>query len=57
MLTNATRHWLGMAALQVAHPVPNDTPIDLVFRTQTDRAFPTDFTIEQVNLLTHCLSE
>ena len=57
MMTNATRRWPNMVALQVAHPVPNDTPIDLVFRTQTDWAFPTDFTLDQVNLLTHCLSE
>ena len=34
-----------------------DTPVDLVFRTQTDWAFPTDFTIDQVKLLTSCLSE
>ena len=34
-----------------------DTPVTLVFRTQTDWAFPTDFTIDQVKLLTSCLSE
>ena len=34
-----------------------DTPVTLVLRTQTDWAFPTDFTIDQVNLMTACLSE
>lgn len=56
MVTNATRHWPGMAALQVAHPVPTNTPVNLVFRAQTDWVFPTDFTLDQVKLLTHCLS-
>ncbi|MBX3012386.1 MAG: hypothetical protein KF832_12805 [Caldilineaceae bacterium] len=31
-----------------------DTPVDLVFRTQTDWAFPTDFTIDTLRLVTHC---
>ena len=56
MVTNATRHWPGLAALQVAHPVPTNTPVDLVFCTQTDWTFPSDFTLDQVKLLTHCLS-
>lgn len=31
-----------------------DTPVILVLRTQTDWAFPTDFTIDNVQLITTC---
>ncbi len=32
-----------------------DTPVDLVFRTQTDWAFPTDFTVDNIRFTTTCL--
>lgn len=32
-----------------------DTPVTLVFRTQTDWAFPTDFMVDDIRLITDCL--
>ena len=50
----ASGDWIPLQVAIQDWPVI-DTPVTLVFRTQTDWAFPTDFTIDQVNLLTACL--
>lgn len=34
-----------------------DTPVHLVFRAQTDWAFPTDFTVDNVQLATTCVRQ
>jgi len=31
-----------------------DTPLHLVFRAQTDWAFPTDFTVDNIRFITAC---
>jgi len=31
-----------------------DTPFQLVFRAQTDWAFPTDFTVDNIRFITTC---
>lgn len=49
----ASGDWLPMQVTIEQWPGIN-TPVDLVFAVQTDWAFPTDFTIDNIQLMTTC---
>jgi len=52
----ASGGWLPMQVTIEQWPGIN-TPVDLVFRTQTDWAFPTDFTLDNIRLTTTCVRQ